>query len=356
MEPIANKEAIMKLDFIQNPMPTRKESGLTSYDMGLRNAMSEPQSVWELARREQVDFKIESVPMGVETEEQGFFVPTKKGNPMRMLHYRTDTMTALVDHPGTYTLRRDGYGPIFEEMEKMFGETCTMVRSLDNGLRLYMLFQPEEPVDFGGGTMIPTVGLAASLDSSIATSMHAFAFDPGCTNAFTSQSAVMRTKATANHDAFFARRMEILAQTVNQTKALARIARIANDQEFTELEFTRMVSELPKVASLREAAATQFDVAKGMHVPAHQTRVKNYEFHIDSIWEEWRKDRARFGDTKWAAFSGIQGAEQHHINGGLNGSYAKKAERVLRKGLFDPQHELTRQAWDALRFDELVSA
>ena len=345
----------MKLDFIQNPMPTRKESGQTSYDMGLRNAMSEPQSVWELARREQVDFKIESVPMGVETEEQGFFVPTKKGNPMRMLHYRTDTMEALVDHPGTYTLRRDGYGPIFEEMEKMFGETCTMVRSLDNGLRLYMLFQPEEPVDFGGGTMIPTVGLAASLDSSIATSMHAFAFDPGCTNAFTSHTEVVRVKATANHDKSFTERMGIIAQTVNHTKAMARIARIANDQEFTELEFTRMVSELPKVVALREAAATQFDVAKGMHVPAHQTRVKNYEFHIDSIWDEWRKDRARFGDTKWAAFSGIQGAEQHHLNGGLNGSKAKKAERVLRKGLFDPQHELTNQAWDALRFDELVS-
>ena len=343
------------LEKLQDRKPTRKEIGQTSYEMGLRNAISEPQSVWKLAQEEQVDFKIESEPMGVETWEQGFFVPTKKGKPMRMLHYRTDTMETLVDHPGTYTLRRDGYGPIFDEMDKMFGETCTMVRSLDNGLRLYMLFQPEEPVDFGGGTMIPTVGLSASLDSSIATSMHAFAFDPGCTNAFTSQSAVMRTKATANHDAFFARRMEILAQTVNQTKALARIARIANDQEFTELEFTRMVSELPKVANLREAAATQFDVAKGMHVPAHQTRVKNYEFHIDSIWEEWRKDRTRFGDTKWAAFSGIQGAEQHHLNGGLNGSKAKKAERVLRKGLFDPQHELTNQAWDALRFDELVS-
>jgi|ETNvirenome_2_30_1030614.scaffolds.fasta_scaffold05043_8 hypothetical protein len=344
------------LEFIQNRKSTRKESGQYGHDMGLRDAMSEPQSVWEGARQEQVDFRIESVPMGVETEEQGFFVPTKKGNPMRMLHYRTDTMTALVDHPGTYTLRRDGYGPIFDEMEKMFGETCTMVRSLDNGLRLYMLFQPEEPVDFGGGQMIPTVGLSASLDSSIATSMHAFAFDPFCTNAFTSRSAVMRTKATANHDVFFASRMEILAQTVNQTKALARIARIANDQEFTELEFTRMVSELPKVASLREAAATKFDVAQGMHVPAHKTRVKNYEFHIDSIWEEWRKDRARFGDTKWAAFSSIQGAEQHHLNGGLNGSKAKKAERVLRKGLFDPHHELTNQAWKALRFDELVGA
>ena len=344
------------LEFIQNRKSTRKESGQYRHDMGLREAMSEPQSVWELARQEQVDFKIESAPMGVETEEQGFFVPTKKGNPMRMLHYRTDTMTALVDHPGTYTLRRDGYGPIFEEMEKMFGETCTMVRSLDNGLRLYMLFQPEESIDFGGGTMIPTVGLSASLDSSIATSMHAFAFDPFCTNAFTSRSAVMRTKATANHDVFFARRMEILAQTVNQTKALARIARIANDQEFTELEFTRMVSDLPKIQSLRKAAATQFDVAQGMHVPAHQTRVKNYEFHIDSIWEEWRKDRFRFGDTKWAAFSSIQGAEQHHLNGGLNGSKAKKAERVLRKGLFDPQHELTNQACNALRFDELVGA
>ena len=344
------------LEFIQNRKSTRKESGQYRHDMGLREAMSEPQSVWELARQEQVDFKIESAPMGVETEEQGFFVPTKKGNPMRMLHYRTDTMTALVDHPGTYTLRRDGYGPIFEEMEKMFGETCTMVRSLDNGLRLYMLFPPEESIDFGGGTMIPTVGLSASLDSSIATSMHAFAFDPFCTNAFTSRSAVMRTKATANHDVFFARRMEILAQTVNQTKALARIARIANDQEFTELEFTRMVSDLPKIQSLRKAAATQFDVAQGMHVPAHQTRVKNYEFHIDSIWEEWRKDRFRFGDTKWAAFSSIQGAEQHHLNGGLNGSKAKKAERVLRKGLFDPQHELTNQAWNALRFDELVGA
>ena len=55
-------------------MPTRKEEGLTSYDMGLRNAMSEPQSVWELARREQVDLRL-TVPMGIETESQGFFVP-----------------------------------------------------------------------------------------------------------------------------------------------------------------------------------------------------------------------------------------------------------------------------------------
>lgn len=345
------------LEFIQDRKSTRAESGQYKHDMGLRNAMSEPQSVWEGARQEQVDFKVNCVPMGVETEEQGFFVPTKKGNPMRMLHYRTDTMRALVDHPGSYNLRPDGYGPIFDEAEKLFGETCTMVRGLDDGLRVYMLFQPDEPVDFGGGTMVPTVGMAASLDSSIATSMHAFAFDPFCTNAFTSRSAVMPpVKATANHDKFFTERMAAIAQTVNHTKAMARIARIATDQEFTELEFTRMVSELPKIASLREAAATQFDVAQGMHVPPHKTRVKNYEFHIDSIWEEWRKDRARFGDTKWAAFSSIQGAEQHHLNGGLNGNKAKKAERVLRKGLFDPQHELTDQAWKALRFDELVGA
>lgn len=344
------------LEFIQNPKPTRKESGEYNHDMGLRNAMSEPQSVWELARQEQVDFKIESVPMGVETEGQGFFVPTKKGNPMRMLHYRTDTMTALVDHPGTYTLRADGYGPIFEEMDKMFGETCTMVRSLDNGLRLYMLFQPEEPVDFGGGTMIPTVGLSASLDSSIATSMHAFAFDPFCTNAFTSRSAVMRTKATSNHDVFFARRMEILAQTVNQTKALARIARIASDQEFTDRQFTELVSGLPTVHKRWWAAQDKFDVAKGMHVPAHGTSVKNYEFTMDSINDEWDMDKSRFGETKWTAFSAIQGAEQHHLNGGINGTKAKKAERVLRKGLFDPHHTLAQEAWDALRFEELVSA
>jgi len=337
------------LEYLQN----RPEVGQHKHDMGLRDAMSEPQSVWKLAEQQQVDFKVDCVRMGVETQ-QGFFVPEVNGEPMVNLHFRTDTHEVLTPHPGTYNLREDGYGPIFDEGEKLFGETCTMVRALQGGLRVYMLFQPEEPIDFGGGQMVPTVGMAASLDSSIATSMHSFAFDPFCTNAFTSRSAVMRVKATANHDRFFARRMELVAQAVNQTKALARIARIANDQEFTELEFTRMVSELPKVASLREAAATQFDVEKGMHVPAHKTRVKHYEFHIDSIWEEYRKDRARFGDTKWAAFSSIQGAEQHHLNGGLTGSKGKKAERVLRKGLFDPQYELTNQAWDALRFDELV--
>lgn len=344
------------LEFIENRKSTREEDGKYKDDMGLRDAMSEPQSVWELAQREQVDFKIESVPMGVETESQGFFVPTKKGNPMRNLHYRTDTMTALVDHPGTYTLREDGYGPIFDEMDKMFGDSCTMVRSLDNGLRLYMLFQPEEAIDFGGGTMIPTVGLSASLDSSIATSMHAFAFDPWCTNAFTSRSAVMRTKATSNHDVFLRRRMEILAETVNQTKALARIARIASDQEFTERQFHELVRSLPTVEKRRWAAQDKWDPVKGETVPAHGTSIKNYEFIWDSINDSWDMDKSRFGDTKWTAFSAIQGAEQHHLNGGVNGSKAKKAERVLRKGLFDPHHTLAQEAWAGLRFDELVSA
>ena len=197
----------------------------------------------------------------------------RRTNPLVNLHYRTNTNTVLTDHE-TCNLRPDGYDPIFDEGEKLFGETCTMVQALDGGLRVYMLFQPDEPVDFGGGAMVHTVGMAASLDSSIATSMHAFAFDPGCTNAFTSRTEVVRVKATANHDKSFTERMGVIAQTVNHTKAMAKIARIANDQEFTELEFTRMVSELPKVVALREAAATQFDVAKGMHVPAHKTRVE----------------------------------------------------------------------------------
>lgn len=342
------------LEYLQNRKSARKEQ--YRHDMGLREAMSEPQSVWELARQEQVDFKIESVPMGVKTEEQGFFVPTKKDNPMRMLHYRTDTMTALVDHPGTYTLRRDGYGPIFEEAEKMFGETCTMVRSLDNGLRVYMLFQPDEPVDFGGGQMVPTVGLSASLDSSIATSMHAFAFDPYCTNAFTSRTAITRTKATTNHDVFFRHRMELLAQSINETKALARIARIASDQEFTDSQFQKLVASLPTVEKRRWAAQDKWDQERKEFVPAHGTSVKNYEFTIDSINDEWDMDKSRFGETKWTAFSAIQGAEQHHLNGGVKGTKAEKAERVLRKGLFDPHHTLAQEAWSALRFEELVSA
>jgi hypothetical protein len=344
------------LEKLQNRPATRKESGQYNHVMGLRNAMSPPQSVWKLAEEEDVSFKIGSAEMGVLTQ-QGFFVPkTPKNVAMETVHYRTDTMTVLTSHPGTYTLRADGYGPIFEEAEKMFGETCTMVRSLDGGLRVYMLFQPDEPVDFGGGQMVPTVGLSASLNSSIATSMHAFAFDPFCTNAFTSRTAIMRTKATTNHDVFFRGRMELLAKSINETKALARIARIASDQEFTDSQFQELVASLPTVEKRRWAAQDKWDRERMEFVPAHGTSVKNYEFTIDSINDEWDMDKSRFGETKWTAFSAIQGAEQHHLNGGINGSKADKAERVLRKGLFDPHHTLAEEAWRALRLEELVSA
>lgn len=345
------------LDIIQNRAATRKEQGMASYDMGLRGAMSTPQSVYDLAADESMLFNMGAVPLGVMTEQQGFMVlESPKGAPEVQAHYRTDTNQVIAVHPGTYKLRSNGYGPLYEQGQALFGDTCTMVRGLDNGARAYMLFQPSEPVDFGGGQMIPTIGMSASLDSSIATAVHAFAFDPSCTNAFTSQSAVMRTKATMNHDAIFTHRMEIIAASVNRTKAIAQIARIASDQEFSDSQFSEMVSGLSIVQEREQKAQPVWDEATQQYKEAHGRSVGLYQFTVDAMYEEWGKDKARFGETQWAAFSAVQGAEQHHLNGGNSGSRAKRADRTLRHAFFDPKHSVADEAWEYLRFEELVSA
>ena len=344
------------LDFIQNRAATRKESGEYNHDMGLRGAMRDPQSVYDLAADEDMLFNMAAEPLGVQPQGGFVVLETPKGEPEAQAHYRTDTNTVVAVHPGTYRLRADGYGPLYEQGNALFGDTCTMVRGLDGGARLYMLFQPSEPVDFGGGQMIPTVGMSASLDSSIATAVHAFAYDPSCTNAFTHRSAVLRTKATMNHDAIFTHRMEILAATVNRTKAMAHIARIACDQEFSDLQFSEMVSGLSVVEERAAKAQPVWDDAKQEWKEAHGRSIGLHRFTLDSIYEEWSKDKARFGETKWAAFSAVQGAEQHHLNGGNSGSAAKRADRTLRHALFDPKHSIAEEAWEYLQLEALASA
>ena len=227
---------------IYNRLSTREEEGQYKHMMGLRSHMVDPGNVHEIAERANMAFGVGSVPVWVPTTTTGlsnsstaewpttdprgeFFMPTNsKGQPESTVHFRQDTGEILAFHRGTYKLRPEGYGKIFEHAHSLFGETCVAVIGLDNGCRMYALFQPDEPVDFGSGVLIPTVGFAASLDSSIATSVHAFAYDPWCTNAFTGYSTVTNTKATVNHDAIFAERFEVLASTVNRTRALANVA------------------------------------------------------------------------------------------------------------------------------------
>ena len=94
------------LEYLQN----RPEVGPYRHDMGLREAMAEPQSVWKLAEQEQVDFKVDCVRMGVETR-QGFFAPEEKGEPMVNLHFRTDTHEVLTPIQGRTTCVRTATAP-----------------------------------------------------------------------------------------------------------------------------------------------------------------------------------------------------------------------------------------------------
>lgn len=351
---------------LHNPIATRADRGVYKHQMGLRAHMRPAQSVYSLAAEAGLNFGMGSTPMWVydgdipedlaDLDVRKFFVPSRpRGGPMRTAHWRTDTNVILSDHPGTYKLRAEGYGPIFEAANELFGETCTMALSLDNGARMYTLFQPAEPIDFGSGVLIPTVGIGASLDSSAATTVNVFASDPFCTNAFTSFSALMHTKATVNHDAVFVDRMTYLSAAVNRTRALANVARIACDQEFTDRQFEQMVASFGDVQEKARKASPVQDLSTGQWKDAHQTSVKNYHWLLDTLNEEWGKEKSRFGSTAWAAYNAVQGAEQHVLNGGRTGKDSRRKLAVLRKALFDPQHDLADEAWEYLRFADLVT-
>lgn len=280
---------------------------------------------------------------------------TGKGIPEMTAHYREDTGEILAFHGGTYNLRPEGYGKIFEQADNLFGETCVAVIGLDNGRRMYALFQPEEPIDFGSGVLVPTVGFAASLDSSIATSVHAFAYDPFCTNAFTGYSSVLKTKATVNHDAIFAQRFEILAASVNRTRALANVAKIASDQEFTDNQFNELVSGLSLVKERELKARPVFDPETGDWKEANGKSVALFDWTVGSLLQTWADERQRLGRNKWGAYNAVQGCEQHQLNRGRSGSDGKRNRRALRAALVDDHHKLADEAWVELGFDNLVT-
>lgn len=334
--------------------PRWADSGQPGYDMTVGRGHVQPTRIHDLAVTAGATFDVE----GHTLDLHGAPLLTAKGEPWKVAHVRTDTGEVLHVHDGTHSVRN--YAAVLDELEATFPETCTKVSVLDGGRKLMTQHQIGESLDLpGGDKLMPTIIGVASLDSTWATQVRSFAHVLSCSNMLGHTTRHVSVRATKNHNSLLNDKMVAMAMAMDHARTYARIARISSDMEFTDSQFKEMVENLPQLAGFKARAEAPRYNDEGVLVPQHRKTINSWENRRDALMENWGKEKElKGGSHKWAAFNAVQGAEQHTISVGFGTSAKAKAsrpERLLTQ-LVASERILEKQAFEYLRFDELVGA
>ncbi len=250
-------------------------------------------------------------------EDGGFFpgemtFPTvqdgvNKGTPLHKYVVRTDTMDVLGLHSHKYA-ETEGYRFIADMAEELFPQKTTSCTVFGVGEKIAVTQELVAPVDLGKGDFIqPQICWITSYNGVWATSVYDLTERLFCQNQLVGQPLV-KVKHTKNHDSLLEMRVRILEGSIARAEALANMARVLIDQEFSDLQFMELV---------------------GGVLPLKADMTSRQE---DNVWTRrqycnaaWRKEKEEFGaGNRWMAYNAVQGAEQHRINGRARG------------GLYDP--------------------
>ena len=229
------------------------------------------------------------------------------GTPLHKYVMRTDTGDVLGLHSHKYA-ETDGYSYIADMAEELFPGKTTSCTVFGVGEKIAVTQELIAPVDLGEGDFIqPQICWITSYNGVWATSVYDLTERVFCQNQLIGKPLV-KVKHTKNHDSLLEMRVRILEGSIARAEALASMARVLKDQEYTDEQFRGLV--------LQVMPSTE-DMTDRQH---NNLSTKRQYCHT-----AWSRERQEFGaGNRWMAYNAIQGAEQHRINGRAKG------------GLYDP--------------------
>ena len=225
-----------------------------------------------------------------------------KGTPLHKYVIRTDTNDVLGLHSHKYA-ETDGYRYIADMAEELFPGKTTSCTVFGVGEKIAVTQELVAPIDLGEGDFIqPQICWVTSYNGVWPTAVYDLTERLFCQNQLVGMPLV-KVKHTKNHDSLLEMRVRILEGSIARAEALANMARVLRDQEFTDEQFAELVQEvLPLTADMTSRQE-------------------------GNLWDKrhycrgaWVRERNEFGaGNRWMAYNAIQGAEQHRINGRARG-------------------------------------
>jgi hypothetical protein len=225
-----------------------------------------------------------------------------KGTPLHKYVIRTDTNQVLGLHSHKYA-ETDGYKFIADMAEELFPKTTTSCTVFGAGEKIAVTQELVSPIDLGEGDFIqPQICWITSYNGVWATAVYDLTHRLFCQNQLVGEPLV-KVKHTKNHDSLLEMRVRILEGSIARSEALATMARVLKDQEFTDQQFRDLLLHMmPSTGDMTDRQQNNLST-------------KRQYCHT-----AWSRERQEFGaGNRWMAYNAIQGAEQHRINGRARG-------------------------------------
>lgn len=263
-------------------------------------------------------FAVEYEPLGF-NDGGNFNVPkytrgTYEGEPLARAVVRSDTGDMLGIHSGKYP-RRDGYSHVFQTLEELFPGTCESVTVMGAGERVVVEQVLDEPIDLGDGdTIQPYLYTRMSLNGTWKTECIPYHVRAFCENMLGYGGGLFGVRATRNHDNLLTMRASLVDRSIAQGEALRNMAQVMASQEFTDAQFTQMLTQL----------------FPPLEPDAHHITMLSRTNKVAAVNRKWIDERDNFGDTMWAAYNAVQGAEQHLINANYKTDEAAKERAYIK--------------------------
>jgi hypothetical protein len=252
----------------------------------------------------------------------GYHTPyVKKGvnkdKPLHKYVVRLDTGDVLGLHSHTYA-ETDGYSFIADMAEEMFPESTTSCTVFGNGEKIAVTQDLVNPVDLGDGDIIQSqVCWITSYNGVWPTAVYDLTSRLFCQNQLVGQMPLVRVKHTKNHDQLLEMRIRILEGSIARAKTVSAMARVLRDQEYSDEQFDRLVSQILPVN----------------HTEMTERQANNVLTRQQYCRGAWYKEKEEFGaGNRWLAYNAVQGAEQHRINGRVRGGTFSR-DRALEKAI-----------------------
>ena len=240
-----------------------------------------------------------------------------KGKARHKYVVRTDTGEVLGLHSHTYA-ETDGYSFIADMAEEMFPQSTTSCTVFGEGEKIAVTQDLVNPVDLGDGDIIQSqVCWITSYNGVWPTAVYDLTRRLFCQNQLVGQMPLVRVKHTKNHDHLLEMRIRILEGSIARAKTVSAMARVLRDQEYSDEQFDRLVSQILPVN----------------HTEMTERQANNVLTRQQYCRGAWYKEKEEFGaGNRWLAYNAVQGAEQHRINGRVRGGQFSR-DRALEKAI-----------------------
>ena len=252
-----------------------------------------------------------------------------KDTPLCKWVVRNDTNQVLGWHGGTYP-EAESYRYLGELAERMFPESTIGCRLIGNGERIMLTQDVSKHIDLGSGDVIqPQVLWITSMNATWSTSVLDSMYRWFCSNQIVMGDALFKCRHTENHDYTLEQRAWVLEESMRRAQNFAAMARVMNDQDYTDKQFKELTEQLvpdpkpfPGATEVRQQRWTLVNKKRG---------------HMVNKWEE---ECASWGETvnfdqhnrgnRWLAYNAIQGAEQHNIMTGNKDTDVAKENALVK--------------------------